>query len=185
MQTVHKSLGALALVILSAAHAGCSGSSLTTSSTDGSPAMKMVAVMPEDAPPGITNDSPMARPASVAWTAARAQRCGFFFDPGKMKANYLAFESKQGTAGADLAKIEGVYDNTFKLILSKTSADANYCTDTRGQEIKANLARNLAGDFTPALPKPKMVADCGMFGCANPQQKIESKKLFSEMDKRI
>src|SRR5262245_66459720 len=46
--------------------AGCGGNAagLTTSSTESK--------IP-------SNDDPMARPTFVAWTSARAKRCGFFF----------------------------------------------------------------------------------------------------------
>ena len=36
----------------------------------------------------------------------------------------------------------------------------------KGTEIKADLQRHLAGDFTPKLPQPKKVETCGFFGCA-------------------
>lgn len=184
MQGQYKALGAIALLLAAAIHSGCSGSSTPTGSlfSSNQGVQKLVPVMPPDAPPGITNESPMARPASVAWTSARAKRCGFFFDPDKLRANYLAFEGRQ--PGQDLAKVQGTYDNTFKVILQTVSGDSNYCDETRSQNIKSELARHLAGDFSPNLPKPKMVADCGFFGCANPQEKLDSKKFYKELDKR-
>lgn len=181
-----KGLATAALLAIAAIHSGCSGASepgatgSLFSSNANSP--KLVPVMPPDAPPGVSNDSPMARPASVAWTAARAKRCGFFFDPVKLRASYMAYEARQ--PGQDLAKVESTYDNTFKLILAKVSAEGDYCDETRSREIKAELARHLTGDFNPNLPKPKMVADCGMWGCANPQTKLESKSFYKELDKR-
>src|SRR5512145_1854197 len=39
-----------------------------------------------DGPGTMNNDNPIARPIAVAWTSARAQRCGFFFDPAKLRA---------------------------------------------------------------------------------------------------
>ena len=107
-------------------------------------------------PGGIGNDSPMARPIAVAWTSARAQRCGFYFDPGKLRASYLAYEARQSN-GEQLAKSEQSYDTTFKVIRERVSADPEYCTDKKGAEIKADLQRHLKGDFTPNFPKPKVV----------------------------
>lgn len=185
MQGMIKGLGAAALLAIAVVHSGCSGGetsptgSLFSSNTS---VQKLVPVMPPDAPPGVTNESPMARPASVAWTSARAKRCGFFFDPEKLRASYLAFEGRQ--PGQDLARVQSTYDSTYKLILSTVSGDANYCDDIRSQSIKAELARHLGGDFSPNLPKPKMVADCGFFGCANPQEKLDSKKFYRDIDKR-
>ncbi|MDX2204029.1 MAG: hypothetical protein NW223_14860 [Hyphomicrobiaceae bacterium] len=175
----------LTLAAILSACSGDSGGTLTSAlkgggSTQGVTGFK--AVSPPDAPPGITNDNPMARPASVAWTSARAKRCGFFFDPDKLRTTFLASEARQ--PGVDQAKVQSTYDNTYKLIFATTSADQDYCTDKRSADIKAELARHLAGDFTPNLPKPIMVANCGMFGCGKEQQEFEAKKFFKEQDKK-
>src|SRR5262249_7790493 len=140
-----------------ALHAGCgsSSASLTTSSTS---------VMPPDAPAAISNDDPMARPVGVAWTSARAKRCGFYFDPAKLRTSYLAYESRQA-AGEQYAKIEKIYDATYKATSEKVSQDVDYCSDRKALEIKADLERYLRADYTPNLPKPKTVASCGFFGC--------------------
>src|SRR4030095_12007561 len=61
-----------------------------------------------------SNDDTLARSTFVSWTSARAKRCGFFFDAAKLKASYLAYESKQGKNAGDLANIERIYDQTFK-----------------------------------------------------------------------
>src|SRR5262247_3250914 len=92
-----------------------------------------------------SNDDPLARPSFVAWTAARAKRCGFFFDAAKLKATYLAYESKQGKSGGDLANFERVYDQTFKSTSDSAWANDDYCTEKKGAEIKQELARHLAG----------------------------------------
>jgi hypothetical protein len=163
---------ALATILLAAATlAGCGGNSfLTTGSNgDGTGVTKLKAVMPEDAPPGITNESPMARPASVAYYTARAKRCGFFFDPVKTRATYMSYESRQ--AGQELAKVEKVYDDSYRLVLARVTSDESYCTEARSADIRAGLARVLANDYAPNLPKPKMVADCGPFGCGNSDHK--------------
>ncbi len=150
-------------------HAGCGGdaSGLTTSS------------LSAEAPAGVTNEHPMARPIAVAWTSARAKRCGFYFDPAKLRASYLSYETTQGAAGEQLAKIANSYDSTFKLISERVGAEPDYC-DKRGPEIKAELQRHLAGDFTPNLPKPKPVVACGFFGC--PTSAPDSDKEFSSKD---
>jgi hypothetical protein len=152
--------------------AGCGGNAagLTTSST-----------APSDSKIP-SNDDPMARPTFVAWTSARAKRCGFFFDPAKLKANYLAFESKQGQ-GANLANIEKVYDQTFKSTSDSAWAQEDYCSERKGTDIKQELARHLAGDYTPNFPKPKVVADCGIFGCsAASEEPFDSKKFWQKSD---
>jgi hypothetical protein len=157
-----------------ALHAGCGSSAgLATGSTGEGPS--------------ISNEDPMARPVHVAWTSARAKRCGFNFDPLKLRTNYLAYESKQGASGEAFIKIERTYDSTFKSISERVSADPNYCTDKKGAEIKAELGRHLAGDYAPNFPKPKVVAKCG--GLFDPcdsgrtEEPFESKKFWTERDK--
>jgi hypothetical protein len=157
-------------------HAGCGNSSagLTTNSTS---------VLPPDAPVAISNDDPMARPVAVAWTSARAKRCGFYFDPAKLRTTYLGYESRQA-AGEQYAKIEKTYDATYKATSEKVSLDVDYCSERKALEIKADLERHLAGDYTPNLPKPKIVATCGFLGCATaPDQPFNTKKFWSDQSK--
>src|SRR5690242_21965627 len=133
--------GAL-LLACTALHAGCGNSSagLTTGSTG---------LLPADAPAtaSLSNEDPMARPMSVSWTSARAKRCGFYFDPAKLRSNYLAYEAKQGATGEQYAKIERTYDTTYRTTSEKIALDADYCTDRKGLEIKADLERYLQADY--------------------------------------
>jgi hypothetical protein len=156
-----------------ALHAGCgnSASGLTTGSAE--------------APGALGNADPMARPVAVAWTSARAKRCGFYFDPAKLKINYLSYERTQGTGNEQLGNIEKAYDTSFKTTSDRISGDAGYCSDRKGLEIKADLQRHLAGDYTPNLPPPKPVAKCGFFGCAESvsDKPFSSKDFWTEKDK--
>jgi hypothetical protein len=157
------------LLAAAAVFAGCSGASgFLTGSAAGA-----------DAPGKLGNDDPMARPIAVAWTSARAARCGFHFDPAKLKASYLAYEAKQ--SGPDqLAKAEKGYDTTFKTIRARVSSDPDYCTNRKSAEIKADLTRHLAGDFTPKLPQPQQVEGCGFFGCAEARPEAWDAKKWWE-----
>jgi hypothetical protein len=114
---------------------------------------------------GIRNDDPMARPVQVAWTSARAQKCGFNFDATRLKSTYLAYE---GSQGSNLANVEKIYDQTANTIRTSTGNAEEYCTERKGREIKADLQRHLAGNYTPNLPQPKaQAAQCGgIFGGA-------------------
>src|SRR5215813_12444727 len=96
---------AFGLVMVAAGLAGCggSGAGLLTGATAAAPDVK-------GAP---QTDDPMVRPFAVAWTSARAQRCGFNFNPSKLRASYLAYEATQSPPD-QLAKAEQVYDTTFK-----------------------------------------------------------------------
>lgn len=136
-----------------------------------------------DAPGSLNDQDPGVRPIAVAWTSARAHRCGFYFDPTRLRASYLAFEAKQ--VGADLAKAEKTYDSTFQSIRQRVASDPEYCTDTKSAEIKKDLTRHLAGDFTPNLPKPKVVESCGFFGCGGySDEKWSADKFFSEQQRK-
>jgi len=168
-------LASALLLAATALHAGCSGAAGVTTS----------AVQQADVPSGLTNEDPMARPVAVAWTSARAQRCGFYFDPAKLKTNYLAYERAQGAGPEQLAKLEKAYDTAFKTTSTKVGAEPDYCTDRKSLDIKADLQRHLAGDYTPNLPKPKQVANCGFFGCGvdTSTEPLDSKKFWAEKDK--
>jgi hypothetical protein len=169
--------GAL-LIAASALHAGCGGgaSGLTTGATSA------------DGPgSALANDNPMARPVAVAWTSARAKRCGFYFDPGKLRSSYLVYESQHGAVGDQLAKIQAAYDSTFNTISAKIGADADYCSDRKTAEIKADLQRHLAGDYQPNLPQPKAAsASCGWFGCTDvstsADKPFDSKDFWKKQD---
>jgi hypothetical protein len=156
--------------------AGCSGASgLLTGSTSAA----------ADAPGALSNEDPAARPVAVAWTSARAQRCGFYFDPTKLRSSYLAFEGRQ--SGTDqLAKAEKTYDSTFQAIRQRVAADPDYCTDAKSAEIKKDLSRHLAGDFKPYFPKPKVAETCGFFGCTEgvSSDKWDTKKYWDDVAAR-
>jgi len=123
---------------------------------------------PAAAPGGINGQ--LARTARVASTAARAQICGIAFDPAKLRASYLAYESKQGLDRAQLSTIEKSYDNTLSAIAAQRTAIADRCsakqvTWTRDRntnfsesykdDIKAELQRYVAGSFTPDEKTPR------------------------------
>jgi hypothetical protein len=167
---------AFGLLLAVAGLAGCggSGASLLTGATAGSP----------DAPGALKADDPMTRPTAVAWTAARAQRCGFNFDPTKLRAKYLAFEARQSPPD-QLAKAEKAYDAAYKAIRTTVGADPDYCTDSKSAAIKKDLTRHLAGDFKADLPAPKPQEKCGFFGCTevSDSKEWDQKKFWDDLQK--
>jgi hypothetical protein len=136
-----------------------------------------------DAPGAMSNEHPMARPIAVAWTSARAQRCGFYFDPAKLRTSYLAFETKQ-SGPEQLAKAEKTYDATVKSIRERVTEDPDYCSDAKSADIKKDLNRHLAGDFAPNFPKAKVVESCGFFGCGDGASKAWTPDQFWEEQNR-
>ena len=138
------------LALVAASLAGCSASSgLTTG-----------ALLGEDKPPPApVNDAP-ARAFQVGTASARAVKCGFNFDPAKLKTNYIAYE-KQQPGGQDTAKIERIYDVSFNGVAKAVAAEGEYCSEAKTKTIKADLGRHLVGDYTPRN-EPKKEED-GLF----------------------
>jgi aerobic-type carbon monoxide dehydrogenase small subunit (CoxS/CutS family) len=104
----------------------------------------------EQAARQMAPQDPMARPIQVAWTSARASHCGFIFDPGQLRANYLAAEAQAGKTPAEMAKIERAYDYTRESVTDQIKGDLSYCTKERTAAIRRDLNRYLAGDYTPS-----------------------------------
>lgn len=129
--------------VLSACSSGTSG--LTTGSF-------LPGSKPKEAEPTT------GRAMNVAATSARASKCGYNFDPVKLRASYIAYESTQG--GAEQAgKVEKVYDFTRSSVASKIAAADNYCDEEQTVRIKSDLTRYLAGDFSAPPPKPDTSSD--------------------------
>ena len=97
----------------------------------------------------VKPDDPLARPIQVAWTSARASYCGFIFDPGQLRANYLASEARAGTPPTQMRKIEKAYDYTRQSVTDTIKDNLSYCNKERTAAIRADLTRYLAGDYAP------------------------------------
>jgi len=131
----------------------------------------------------VTKADTLSRPLAVAWTSARAKRCGFAFDPAKLRTLYLAYEAKQGAADDAYARIEKAYDTSYRLMLEKISSDPNYCTEQKQRQIKGDLERHLIGDYSPNLPPRKVAAACkSWFGCGSnaADEPFDSNKFWRE-----
>jgi hypothetical protein len=97
----------------------------------------------------VKPEDPLSRPIQVAWTAARAKYCGFVFDPGRLRANYLASASATNPP-EQMKKIEKAYDYTFDSVLAGIGNDPTYCNKSKTDAIRIDLNRYLAGDYTPS-----------------------------------
>lgn len=139
--------------------AGCSGSTgLTTGSLFGGASAPAKA-----APPQVKND-PISRAFQVGTVSARAVKCGYNFDPARLKSNFLAAETAQGTPVAELANVERTYDVAFNGVTKAVAGQPQYCSERKTAEIKQDLTRHLAGDYTPSPPRPQPQEDEGLFG---------------------
>jgi hypothetical protein len=141
------------VVLVAVMLAGCSGTpELSTGSLFGSGE--------KPKPVGPVND-PSVRAFQVGTVSARAIKCGFNFDPAKLKTNYLAYERALAPT-ADLRQIEKTYDVSFNGVAKAVAGQSNYCTDAKTKKIKADLARHLAGDYAPSA-SPKKQEEGGLF----------------------
>lgn len=142
-RTPHAWLAASALLL-----AGCSGSGgLTTASLMGGGAPAQAAA------PAAPPSDPTARAVQVGATSARATRCGFYFDPSRLKTSFLAAEAARGATPEQLQKIEREYEYVRLSLAKQTAGEADYCTKAKASEIKSDLNRHLAGDFEPPVKK--------------------------------
>ncbi|HMN36353.1 MAG TPA: hypothetical protein PKD49_01400 [Hyphomicrobium sp.] len=140
-------LAAGGLAIALAALGGC-GASI--------PGMSTSALSP--APP---QDDPTARALQVGSTSARAIKCGYNFDPVKLRTQFLAAEGAANPAGVD--QVAKVYDTAFNGVSKAVASQGEaYCSQDKVAQIKAALTRHLAGDYTPPPRAP--AADEGLFG---------------------
>jgi aerobic-type carbon monoxide dehydrogenase small subunit (CoxS/CutS family) len=136
--------------------------------------------------PTLTNlkpDDPKAKAVQVAWTAARAQKCGYNFDAAKLKASYLASEVRAGAAQPQIAEFDKTYDTTFATVSTNIKADDTYCGERKTAAIKADLQRHLAGNYTPNMQQEKKVAGGGFLdGLMSdaPPEKFDSKNFWGD-----
>lgn len=141
----------LSLPLLALALGGCSlGQGLTTGSVFGGQQANAGAATPPPPKPATAED----RTTQVAATSARAERCGFNFNPDRLRANFLAAEAA-ATPPVDMSQR---YDVTRRSVIAAIVSDEGYCTEGRTRAIKADLGRHLAGDFSPVPKKPEVAS---------------------------
>lgn len=139
--------------------AGCGSSALSLpkfsmfGGSSETPASTGSVAAPAPPPPA----TPEQRAAQVGAVSARAVKCGYNFDPSRLRANYMAAEAQFGTPVDQLGKVEKAYDTINGKVAAEVAKDGGYCTEARTRDIKADLTRHLAGDFSP--PPAKRVAE--------------------------
>lgn len=150
-------VSAVLVLAVSAALSGCSGSSaLTTGSLFGG------GDKPKAAPPAPRND-PVARAFQVGAVSARAQKCGFNFDPVRLKASFLASEVQLGTSVEEVAKADKLFNATQGAVAKAIAKAEDYCSAERVDYIRGDLTRHLAGDFAPGRPRDFSKDEGGLF----------------------
>lgn len=172
--TLRAKLGIACAVLASGLLAGCGNMpSLTTGSLFGGGDEKKKAADAGPPKPVAPPDTPINRALQVGTVSARAVKCGFNFDPGRIKGNYLAAEAKTGTSVEEIAKAEKIYNVGYNGVAKAVADKPNYCTPKKSKEIKDDLALLLAGNFTPQPYRPKEEDDEGLISFGGTSFKFE------------
>ena len=154
---------ALLAATLSAACSNTAQTLLSTGSILGS------SEKPEAAAP--PPETPVDRALNVAATSARAQKCGYNFDPEKLKTDYLNYEVSVGLPADQLPGLAKSYDFAKASVAAKLVGEQNYCADERLTVIKADLTRHLAGDYAAPQRKQETASGGGWLEADQPEGK--------------
>jgi hypothetical protein len=112
--------------------------------------------------PAPPPNDPTARAMQVGTTSARALKCGYNFDPTKLRTQFLSTEA--ATNPAEGTRLAQIYDTSFRGVSNAVAGQGeSYCTTSKTGAIKQALNRHLAGDFTPSPPEP-VEEEAGIFG---------------------
>lgn len=143
----------------------CSGNPLSTGSLLGS----------NKAPPV---DEPTERALYSASTSARASKCGYNFDPTRLREAYLASEAAGGASPEQMAKLGQSYDFTRATVSKQITNSEEYCTEDRTRSVSAALTKQLAGDFK-APAKPPLPKSVGWWDSGVPQKPMNTEEVFN------
>lgn len=113
--------------------------------------------------------TPTDRALQVVATSARAQKCGYRFDPAALRQAYLQSEAARGTDVLAIQKATDSYDFTSVKIAKAIAADATYCSPGRTRTIKTSLSRYLSGDFEAVIKPTKKESMFGWLESDAPQ----------------
>jgi len=155
--------------------------SLTLAACNAGPLLKTGSLSTTPAAPKPV--SATERALHVGATSARAQKCGFYFDPDALRTNFLAAEAARGTPPDALAQTERSYVYTTKSIALKIPNAEVYCTAARTEKIKTSLQAALAGNFDPPVKKVVAATDngglLGLFdGDGEPEKKWDPNTIY-------
>lgn len=150
------------ILMLAATLAGCSsgGGGVSTASIFGNdpapvPPQPAAAGAPAAVPQAPSD--PTARAFFVGSVTARAEKCGYNFDPVKVKTSFMTREAGLGASSDEMAKLEKAFQIAHNGVAKAAADEPNYCNDKKTRQIKDDLTRVLAGDYEP--PRAKVVAE--------------------------
>jgi len=145
---------------------GCSGGGgVTTASLLGTPEKPAL-------------DEPTERALHSASISARASKCGYNFDPGRLRETFLAAEAANGTTSEQMAKLGQSYDFTRATVAKQIANAEEYCSDGKTREVSAALTKQLAGDFK-APKKPPLPKSAGWWDTTGTQKPMNKEEIFN------
>jgi hypothetical protein len=128
------------------------------------------------APPPI--DEPTERALHAATTSARAEKCGYNFNPNKLRDSFLAAEAAAGASPEQMAKLGQSYDFTRATVSKQISNPEEYCSEDRTRTVSAALTKQLAGDFK-APKKPPLPKSAGWWDTTGTQKPMDTEAVFN------
>ena len=158
-------------VTLAVVVSGCSGGGgLTTASLLGTPEKPQL-------------DEPTERALHSASISARASKCGYNFDPGRLRESFLASEAANGATPEQMTKLGQSYDFTRTTVSKQIANPDDYCTEGKTREVSAALTKQLAGDFK-APKKPPLPKSAGWWDTTGTQKPMNKEEIFNPQSGR-
>ena len=153
-------------VTLAVVVSGCSGGGgLTTASLLGTPEKPQL-------------DEPTERALHSASISARASKCGYNFDPGRLRESFLASEAANGATPEQMTKLGQSYDFTRTTVSKQIANPDDYCTEGKTREVSAALTKQLAGDFK-APKKPPLPKSLGWWDTGYSEKAFNKDEVFN------
>ncbi len=141
-------------VTLAVVVSGCSGGGgMTTASLLGTPEKPQL-------------DEPTERALHSASISARASKCGYNFDAGRLRESFLAAEAANGATPEQMTKLGQSYDFTRATVSKQIAQPEEYCTEGKTREVSAALTK----------PLPKSV---GWWDSGVPTKKMNTEEVFN------
>lgn len=158
-------------VTLAVVVSGCSGGGgLTTASLLGTPEKPQL-------------DEPTERALHSASISARASKCGYNFDPGRLRESFLASEAANGATPEQMTKLGQSYDFTRTTVSKQIANPDDYCTEGKTREVSAALTKQLAGDFK-APKKPPLPKSAGWWDTGYSEKAFNKEEVFNPQSSR-
>lgn len=119
-------------------------------------------------------DNAQARVMQTALTSVTAEKCGFNVDQARLKTSYLTYEAASGTSSESLASIDRSYDKIRSLVRPRVLAIPDLCSEARVSEIRTDVTRYLAGDFSAKPRKAAVVVEAPMVSATKAMKEAAS-----------